>query len=73
MLWNAPRQGKPDNGMTEKLTTYEPAEDLTSDEAVAVFITGAFETNDAGFIAYALGIAARAKGDRCVVSTAETQ
>lgn len=50
------------NDMREKLTTYDPAEDLASDEAVAVFMTEAFETGDAGFIAHALGIVARAKG-----------
>ncbi|MHB8347888.1 MAG: addiction module antidote protein [Acidiferrobacterales bacterium] len=48
--------------MTEKLTTYDPAEDLTSDEAVAAFMADAFETHDAGFIAHALGVVARAKG-----------
>ncbi len=48
--------------MGEKLTTYDPAEDLASDEAVAAFMAEAFETNDAGFIAHALGIVARAKG-----------
>ncbi len=48
--------------MAEKLTTYDPAEDLDSDEAIAAFMAGAFETGDAGFIAYALGIVARAKG-----------
>ncbi len=48
--------------MAEKLTTYDPAEDLDSDEAIAAFMAGAFETGDAGFVAYALGIVARAKG-----------
>lgn len=48
--------------MTEKLTAYDPAEDLTSDQAVADFMAGAFETNDPGFIAHALGVVARAKG-----------
>lgn len=46
----------------EKLTPYDPAEDLTSDEAIAFFMAGAFETGDPGFIAYALGIVAKAKG-----------
>ncbi len=46
----------------EKLTPYDPAEDLTSDEAVAHFMSGAFETGDPGFIAHALGIVAKAKG-----------
>jgi probable addiction module antidote protein len=48
--------------MAEKLTTYDPAEDLTSDGAVAIFMSEAFETKDAGYIAHALGVAARAKG-----------
>ncbi len=48
--------------MSEKLTIYDPAEDLASDEAVAAFMADAFATGDAGFIAHALGIVARAKG-----------
>lgn len=48
--------------MTEKLTSYDPAEDLLSEEAMASFMTEAFETNDAGYIAHALGVVARAKG-----------
>jgi probable addiction module antidote protein len=48
--------------MAEKLTTYDPAEDLTSDLAVATFMAEAFETQDAGYIAHALGVVARAKG-----------
>jgi len=48
--------------MAEKLTTYDPAEDLASDEAMATFMAEAFETNDASYIAHALGVVARAKG-----------
>lgn len=48
--------------MAEKLTTYDPAEDLTTDEAIATFMADAFEANDAGYIAHALGVVARAKG-----------
>jgi len=48
--------------MTEKLTTYDPAEDLTSDEAIAVYMAEAFETGDAAYVAHSLGIVARAKG-----------
>ncbi len=48
--------------MAEKLTTYDPAEDLSSEEAIATFMAAAFETNDAGYIAHALGVVARAKG-----------
>lgn len=48
--------------MAEKLATYDPAEDLTSDEAVATFMAEAFQTKDSGYIAHALGVVARAKG-----------
>ena len=46
----------------EKLTKYDPAEDLTSDEAIAYFMAGALETGDSGFIAHALGVVAKSKG-----------
>jgi probable addiction module antidote protein len=45
-----------------KLSTYDPAEDLQSDEAIAVFMAEAFGTNDAAYISHALGVVARAKG-----------
>jgi probable addiction module antidote protein len=48
--------------MAVKLTTYDPAEDLTSDAAIATFMVAAFATEDAGYIAHALGVVARAKG-----------
>ena len=48
--------------MAENLTTYDPAEDLATDDAIALFMAQAFETNDAGYIAHALGVVARAKG-----------
>ena len=48
--------------MAEKLTTFDPAEALTSDESVAASMADAFETSDAGYIAHALGMVARAKG-----------
>jgi len=48
--------------MTEKLTAYDPAEDLLDEEAIADFMADAFETQDAGYIAHALGVVARAKG-----------
>ena len=50
------------NSMAEKLTTYDPAEDLSSNEAVASFMAEALETNDADYIAHAPGVVARAKG-----------
>jgi probable addiction module antidote protein len=48
--------------MQEKLSTYDPAEDLTTDAAVAMFMGQAFQTNDPGYVAHALGVVARAKG-----------
>lgn len=47
---------------TQKLSPYDPAEDLISDEAVFVFMEEAFKSEDAGYIAHALGVVARAKG-----------
>ncbi|MBO1859321.1 XRE family transcriptional regulator [Burkholderia cenocepacia] len=46
--------------MTEKLTTYDPVEDLTTDDAVADFIALAEETGDPAYIAHAREVAARA-------------
>ncbi len=46
----------------KKLTKFDPAEALTSDEAIATFMADAFESEDAGYIAHALGVVARAKG-----------
>ena len=48
--------------MAEKLTAYDPAEDLVSDRGIAYFMNEAFKTEDPAFIAHALGIVARAKG-----------
>ena len=48
--------------LTDKLTPYDPADDLGTDEAIAVFMDEAFGTNDAAYVARALGVVARAKG-----------
>jgi probable addiction module antidote protein len=48
--------------MAETFTEFDPAEYLTSPETIAEFVTDAFETGDAAYIAKAMGIAARAKG-----------
>lgn len=48
--------------MAEKLTTFDPAEGLTSHESVAAFMAEAFASEDAGYISHALGVVARAKG-----------
>lgn len=49
-------------GKIADLKRYDPAEDLTSDAVLSVFLADVFGTNDAGYIADALGIVARAKG-----------
>ncbi|QND51057.1 putative addiction module antidote protein [Phyllobacterium sp. 628] len=48
--------------MMKKLYDYDPADALKSDDAIEVFLADAFETGDAGYIAKALGVVARAKG-----------
>lgn len=48
--------------LSDKFHDFDPADLLKSDEAVAVFLSEAFETGNAGHIANALGVAARAKG-----------
>lgn len=45
-----------------KTYPYDPADALTSKEAIAVFMADAFETADSTYIAHALGVVARAKG-----------
>jgi len=44
-----------------KLTTYDSAEVLTSEEAIETFMVEAFKTKDPGFIAYADDVIARAR------------
>ena len=48
--------------MAEKLTTYDPAEDLTTNATIATFMAEAFATEDTSYIAHALGVVARARG-----------
>jgi probable addiction module antidote protein len=48
--------------MAEQLYDYDPADALTSDEAIELFLADAFETGDAHYIAKAIGVVARAKG-----------
>lgn len=48
--------------MTERILPYDPAESLTSPEAIEYFVNDALETSDTAYIIHALGIAARAKG-----------
>ncbi|AZD38405.1 Addiction module antidote protein [Pseudomonas chlororaphis subsp. aurantiaca] len=48
--------------MNEPLFDYDPATALRDPQAIALFMADAFETGDAGYIAKALGVVARAKG-----------
>ena len=48
--------------MARKLYDYDPADALTSDDAIEVFLADAFETGDARYIAKAVGVVARAEG-----------
>jgi probable addiction module antidote protein len=48
--------------MPDKITPYDPAEDLISADGIAFFMSEAFKTEDPAFIAHALGVVARAKG-----------
>jgi probable addiction module antidote protein len=58
--------------MATRTTTkpYDSAEYLTTPESIAEYLTAAFETADASFIAKAVGTAARAKGMSEVARTA---
>ncbi len=57
--------------MAEIVSDYDPAEDLTSPEAIAAFVNEALGTEDAAYIAHALGVVARAKGMAGVAEVAE--
>jgi probable addiction module antidote protein len=48
--------------MAEKFSNFDPAEYLTTQDAITEFIADALKTGDAAYIAIATGIAARAKG-----------
>jgi probable addiction module antidote protein len=48
--------------MTLETTPWDPAERLTSPEAIAAYLEAVFEDGDPGLIAAALGDIARAKG-----------
>jgi len=48
--------------MTDAFTEFDPAEYLSSPEAIAEFMTDALETGDAAYIAKAMGVVARARG-----------
>jgi probable addiction module antidote protein len=43
-------------------SSYDPVQDLLDEAGIATFMAQAFETKDAGYIAHAIGVVARAKG-----------
>jgi DNA-binding phage protein len=56
--------------MTEQVSDSDPAGLLSSTEAVAVFLSDAFETGDASHVASALRVAVRAAQENRVVEAA---
>ncbi|WP_257263983.1 addiction module antidote protein [Endozoicomonas sp. ONNA2] len=48
--------------MSEPIYDYDPANYLNSPEEIETFLLEAFSTGDSGYIAEAIGVAARAKG-----------
>jgi len=48
--------------MTEHFYEFDAAEYLDTPEAIAQFMTDALETGDAGYVAKAVGVVARARG-----------
>ena len=48
--------------MAETFSEFDAAEYLKTPESLAAFLTDARETGDAGYIAKALGVIARARG-----------
>ncbi|AFK52819.1 addiction module antidote protein [Tistrella mobilis] len=56
--------------MALETTAFDPAEYLDDDEAMAGYLSDAFETGDPAFISDALGVVARAKGMRQIAEDA---
>lgn len=48
--------------MVVKLSTFDPAEYLETDDDIAFFLNDALATGNPGYIAHAVGVVARAKG-----------
>jgi probable addiction module antidote protein len=48
--------------MPVKITDWDPAEALTSLDAIEIFLNDAFETGDAAYIGHALAVVTRSKG-----------
>ena len=50
--------------MAEKLTGYDPADDLRTNEAIAVFMEEAVKTADQAYISHARNVVARARATK---------
>ncbi|WP_369723356.1 hypothetical protein AB8Z38_04845 [Bradyrhizobium sp. LLZ17] len=50
--------------MAAKLTTYDPADDLQTNEAFAVFMEEALKTEDEAYVSHARRVVARARAAR---------
>jgi probable addiction module antidote protein len=56
--------------MAVEITNFDPAAYLDDDEAIATYLSDAFETQDVAFISDAIGVVARAKGMKQIAQEA---
>ena len=56
--------------MAVEITNFDPAAYLDDDEAIATYLSAAFETQDVAFISDAIGVVARAKGMKQIAQEA---
>ena len=56
--------------MALEITDFDPAAYLDDDEAIAAYLSDAFETQDVAFISDAIGVVARAKGMKQIAQEA---
>ena len=56
--------------MAIEITDFDPAAYLDDDEAIATYLSDAFETQDVAFISDAIGVVARAKGMKQIAQEA---
>lgn len=52
--------------MPEEFAPFDAAEMLSSEEEISIYLDEALKTNDAAYVAHALGVVARAKGMKAV-------
>ena len=56
--------------MAVEITDFDPAAYLDDDEAIAAYLSDAFDTQDVAFISDAIGVVARAKGMKQIAQEA---